>query len=331
MSDDKQDVVMFPRWRKELENKTYEAIQKKYYEEALLHIKKLEDFNEASHDIITAKVIAYVELARYDEAISLCRRLMREDQDHYYKYLHIYLTILFQTSQYQDLIELLDEIFETETVPFEYQDAFQQLYDVSADMRASASETESVEHINHFIEALENGNFQEQWKLLSYHRKHEVDPYLEMVKPYLSDTRLNPVIKTGILQWFMEEKVEEAVEVEKFGESDHVRPVELSDVLDTSFAKSVIHYLEDVEQNDPTLFEFLKQILYRYLYIKFPFVPQPTQNNVTDLGEAVLLLAQQYLQLNEGVDKHQEATPEQQEWMKDIERLEKIYFSQIGE
>ncbi|MET3682567.1 tetratricopeptide (TPR) repeat protein [Alkalibacillus flavidus] len=331
MNDNKQGVVMFPGWRKELEEKTFDAIQQKYYEEALLHIKKLEDFNEASHDIITAKVIAYVELNRYEEAISLCRRLMREDEDNYYKYLHIYLTILFQTSQYRELIELLDEIFQTETIPFDYRDAFQQLYDVSTDMRESATEAESEEHINHFIESLENGNFQEQWKLLSYHRKFDVGPHIELIKPYLSDTRLNPVIKTGILQWFMEEEVDHQVEVEKFGESNHVTPVALKDVLNTSFSQSVLDYLEHIEQGDPTLYEFVKQILYRYLYIKFPFAPQPSDDNVKNLGEAVLKLAQQYLQLNEDVDVREEATTQQREWMDEIERLEKNYFSQIGE
>ncbi|GAA0456695.1 hypothetical protein [Alkalibacillus silvisoli] len=329
MSTERQGVVMFPGWRKELEQKTFDAIQQKYYEEALLHIKKLEDFNEASNDILTAKVIAFIELSRYDEAISLCRKLMKEDDDHYYKYLHIYLTILFQSSQYTELIELLDEIFENETIPFEYEEAFKQLYEVGQDLQASSAKQESEKHINHFLESLENGNFQEQWKLLSIHRKYDVETHLETIKPYLSDTRLNPVIKTGILQWLMDFKVDKKIEVEKFGESNYVIPAELKDVLDTKFAKNVLEYLEKVEQGDPTLYEFVKQVLYRYLYIKYPFEPFDDSKNVKNLGEAVLTLSQKYLQLNEEADVADQATDEQKGWMKEIERLEKIYFSQI--
>ncbi|MDV2581144.1 hypothetical protein [Alkalibacillus haloalkaliphilus] len=329
MSTERQDVVMFPGWRKELEQKTFDAIQQKYYEEALLHIKKLEDFKEASNDILTAKVICFVELARYDEAISLCRRLMKEDDDHYYKYLHIYLTILFQTSQYTELIELLDEIFENETIPYEYEEAFKQLYDVSKDMRDSATQQEAETHMNHFLDSLENGNFQEQWKLLSMHRKHDVEPHLDAIKPYLSDARLNPVIKTGIIQWLMDCEIEQKIEVEKFDHSDYVIPAQLNDILDTYFAQSVLDYLENVEQGDPTLYEFVKQILYRYLYIKYPFEPQSDRQSVQNLGEAVLMLAQKYLHLNEDTNLTEEASKEQQKWMEEIERLEKIYFSQV--
>ncbi|WP_188206338.1 tetratricopeptide repeat protein [Alkalibacillus aidingensis] len=329
MSLERHDIVMFPGWRKDLEQKAFDAITQKNFEEALLHIKKLEEFNEAHSEIITAKTIALVELGRYDEAIGLCRQLMKEDEDNYYKYLHIYLSILFQNSQYTELIDLLDEVFETETVPPEYREVFMQLHNLSKDMRTSQPEQEAETHISHFFDSLEHGNFQEQWKLLSIHRRNNIEPYLKGLIPYLSDARLNPVIKTGILLWLVEQGVDEAIEVEKFGNSDYITPAELNDVMETGFAKKVLSCLEDVEQEDPTLFEFTKQILYRFLYIKFP--QTPGDEEVVDISEAVLLLARKYLQLNHSKIIESQASDNQKNWMEEIEHLEKIYYSQIGE
>ncbi|WP_156882574.1 hypothetical protein [Halalkalibacillus halophilus] len=326
MSDERQDVVMFPGWRKELEKKVFEAIKQKNYEQALLHIKKLESFNAASSDILTAKIIAQIELGHFEQAIGLCRRLMKEEE-HYFKYLHIYLSILFQTSQYTELIDLLDEIYETEKIPAEYQEQFMQLYDMSKDLRSTQSEQESENHMNHFFESLESGNFQEQWKLLSMHRKYPIEEYLEDLIPYLSDARLNPVIKTGILQWLMDEEVAHKVEIEKFGTSEHVKPIELKDVLESDFALKVMNALSDLENEDPTLYAFVKQILYRYLYIQYPLVPEDDQANV--LAEAVQLLAKKYLQLDQDGEIDQIANEEQLAWMEEIEHLEKLYFSQI--
>ncbi|RPF55450.1 tetratricopeptide repeat protein [Aquisalibacillus elongatus] len=324
MEFEHHDVVMFPGWRKELESKSFEAVKHKNYEEALLHIEQLESFREASNDILTAKVICLIELNRYEQAISLCRKLMKEDDEHYYKYLHIYLTILFQTSQYSELVDLLDEIKESSTIPWEYEDAFKQLYDMSKQFQSQATEQESEDHMNHFLDSLENGNFQEQWKLLSFHRNHSIKPYLDQLIPYLSDSQLNPVIKTGIIQWCMEDGVDRKVEVEKFGQTDWVSPNSLRDVLETDFAIKGLRELEEVEQSDPTLYQFTKQILFRYLYINFPFTPEIEQSEA--IAQAVLNLAKRYLNLD---SQNEYITKDSQKWMNEIEHLEKIYFSQV--
>ncbi|WP_054753473.1 tetratricopeptide repeat protein [Piscibacillus salipiscarius] len=150
MDYEQQDVVMFPGWRKELEAKTFEAVKHKNYKEALLHIEQLESFDEASNDILTAKVICLIETSQYEQAIGLCRKLMREDDENYYKYLHIYLTILFQNSQYAELVDLLDEIQNHESIPVEYEEPFKQLYDMSKQFQEQTPKRDSSEHMEHF-------------------------------------------------------------------------------------------------------------------------------------------------------------------------------------
>ncbi|MGP4071364.1 tetratricopeptide repeat protein [Piscibacillus sp. B03] len=328
MDYEQHDVVMFPGWRKELEAKTFDAVKHKNYKEALLHIEQLESFDEASNDILTAKVICLIEMNKYEEAISLCRKLMREDDEHYFKYLHIYLTILFQNSQYAELVDLLDEIQNHDSIPVEYEEVFKQLYDMSKQFQEQTPERESTEHMEHFLDSLENGNFQEQWNLLAYHRKHEIGQYLDRIIPYLSDTQLNPVIKTGIIQWCMDEEVSDVIEVEKFDRTEWVKPSELSDVLDTDFAKQCLKELEQIEQNDPTLYQFTKQILFRYLYILFPFTPE--SGTTEEIAEAVSALAESYLNLNESDDRTY-ISDEIRKWMNEIEKLEKVYFSRIDD
>ncbi|SEP94450.1 tetratricopeptide repeat protein [Piscibacillus halophilus] len=328
MDYEHQDVVMFPGWRKQLEEKTFEAVKHKNYKEALLHIEQLESFHEASHDILTAKVICLIEINQYEQAISLCRKLMKEDDEHYYKYLHIYLTILFQNSQYAEVVDLLEEFKENESIPVEYEESFKQLYDMSQQFQEQTPERDSAEHMDHFLESLENGNFQEQWKLLSYHRKHSIGSYLDQIVPYLSDTQLNPVVKTGILQWCMDEQIDLKLEIEKFGETDWFQPNRLKDILEMDFAKECLAKLDEIEQDDPTLYQFTKQILYRYLYIMYPFTPKDT--TASRIADAVLNLAKRYLSLHDS-EESTYISKETRKWMDQIEHLEKIYFSQIDD
>ncbi|MGM8215526.1 hypothetical protein ACLIA0_08105 [Bacillaceae bacterium W0354] len=325
MNHEHDDVIMFPVWRQQLVNESLMAVKHKNYEEALIHIEKLETFHEATNEILTAKIICLIELNRYEEAIRLCRKLMREDEENYFKYLHIYLSILFQTSQYSEVVDLLDEIKENESIPEEYAHSYDQIYNMSKQFLSTAPD-ESSEHIDRFIDTLESGNFQEQWKLLSIHRQHSLEPHLKQITPYLADTNLNPVIKTGILQWCMDEEVDVPLEIEKFGKNDLFKPSDLVDILETSFALSVLKQLEDIEQSDPTRFIFIKQILYRFLYIYFPYTPD--EEDCTSIAEAVSYLASKYLQLDEK-KLNQYISESSLKWAKKIENLEKKYFSQI--
>ena len=56
--NDRQEVVMFPGWKRDLEEQSKRAIENKNYEEALLFIHKLESFNAASNEILIAKIIS---------------------------------------------------------------------------------------------------------------------------------------------------------------------------------------------------------------------------------------------------------------------------------
>ncbi|SET77439.1 Tetratricopeptide repeat-containing protein [Salinibacillus kushneri] len=327
MNKKHQDVVIFPGWKKELEQDGLEALKEKRYEDALENILLLEEFEAASYEILTGKVICYIELGRYDEAIALCRKLMKEDEENYYKYLHIYITVLFQTSQYDEITSLLDEIFSTEEIPYTYREQFQQIYDLSQNFNQDYENEHNDKEIQYFLHNLEGGSFQEQWRLLSLIRKKPVEDYVEDFIPYFSDTDLNPVLKTGLLQWFMEQGIDREIEIDKFKQMKMVNPKELSDILDQSFAQEVIKALDWVEQQDPTLFEFTKQILFRFLYVYFPFLPNDKDRPV--ITDAILSLAVEYLQMDDQYSLDTDESDEREYWKNEIKELEKKYFSQI--
>ncbi|MRG88365.1 tetratricopeptide repeat protein [Salinibacillus xinjiangensis] len=328
MKKEHQDVVIFPGWKRQLEQDGLEALKEKRYEDALEKVKLLEQFEAASYEILTGKIICYIELNRYDEAIALCRKLMKEDEDNYYKYLHIYITVLFQTSQYGEIISLLDEIFSTEKVPYTYREQFNQIYNLSQNFYQDEEAHNPTTEIQHFIQNLDGGSFQEQWRLLSLLRKKPVGDYIDDLIPYFSDNELNPVIKTGLLQWLTEQDVDREIEIEKFNQTKVVNPKNLSDILESNCAKEIVQSLDIIEQNDPTLFEFTRQILFRFLYVYYPFVPE--QEDCLPISEAVLSLALEYLQLEEGHHSILDGESERREfWMDEIKRLEMKYFSQI--
>jgi tetratricopeptide (TPR) repeat protein len=325
--EDNPDVVIFPGWKKQLEVDGLQALQQKRYDEALKNFEKLEEFDAANYEILTGKVIVYIELGRYEEAITICQQLMKEDDSNYFKYLHIYITILFQTSQYDEVVSLLDEIFSDEEIPHTYREQFMQIYDLSKKLDDEQVEQQTNEDIQQFIHILDSGTFQEQWSLLSKVRRKLIQKEINKIIPFFKDPELNPVMKTAILQWFMEQKVNRNIEVKKWTLTKVVNPADLRDIMDSSFAKQVLVYLQDIEHEDPTLFEIIRQILYRFLYVYFPFTPEDEE--LTYIKEAVLVLGLEYLSIDRYHNLLIENEDRREEWVKKIRDLEERYFSQI--
>lgn len=320
------DVVIFPKWKKQLEKDSLEALKEKRYHEALDYIEQLEKYQAASNEILTGKIISLIELKRYDDAIALCRTLMAEDPDNYFKYLHIYITILFQASKYREVIEILDEIFEHEQIPSTYINPFRQLYELSKKFVGEEQTAGSRRNVERFIHNLRQGSLKEQWHSLSQVREEDARNFLHMIKPFLTDQKLNPVIKTGILQWLHEQNVEQEFDVEKFGEIHRVNPVQLRDIMEQDVAKEIMSHLDELEHINPTLLEFARQILYRFLYIYYPFFPE--KNSTRIIARAIQTLAMDYL--NVPYRQHAEDESAKLEyWKQKISQMEVQYFSPL--
>lgn len=331
MTENKADVVMFPKWKSSLEQKGRTALQAKKYKEALEHFEQLISFDAANSEVMTGKLICLMELGRYEEAESICRELMKEDEGNYFQYLHIYLTVLFQTSQYEELLDLLDEVFESEEIPHEVRKQFWQLYDITKKLKEDESSAEYLEDIDEFIASLDSKDAKKQWRCLSKLRKQDIHPYINELAPFLKKDYIQPVIKTAMLQWMQEQKVERNVEVTKLGETKVVNPSKLDDILSHPSSRQILNLLDPVEQDNPTLYEFIQQLLFRYMYVRFPIMP--TDEETPSLAKAFFELGTSYLQLdhypfpleNYGSQKEVDL------WKQQIEYYEANYFSVLDE
>ncbi|MBM7554592.1 tetratricopeptide repeat protein [Thalassobacillus pellis] len=289
------NVVMFPKWKTRLENEGLKAIKEKRYEEALESFEPLFEHNVASHDVVTGKLISLMELGKYESAEELCEYLMKHDHDNYYQYLHIYLTILFQTSRYEELVSLLDEVFQESDMPQQMRTQFWQLYEVSRKLIEDQSEQQGNHYVDEFFEGIGNNDIHKQWRSIIKLRKQNAKPYLEQFIELLNSDQVHPIIKTAIIQWFQEHNLDRNIEVTKFGFKHIVNPSKLKDVHSEYVMQQIQLRLGDMEQENPTMFEIVQKLLYRYLFVRYPILP--TDEEVPNIVEALKQLGHEYLQL----------------------------------
>lgn len=320
------NVILFPKWKTALEKESLQALKEKRFEEALEKLNKLLSYDVNDHEIVVGKLMCLIELGRFDESQDICEALLlnKNTDVNYYHYVHIYLTILFQTNQFDLLIEQVKEEFEDESLPESIKEQFQQLYDISWKMKENVIDEKSTEYVDDLKQAVENNEHTKQWRLVEHLRKMKSNPTNEIID-LLENEQVHPVTKTAILNWLREKEISQTVEIHKLKTHINVKPTELPDMEAEPTIKEIAWLIREIEQENPTLFNMIQQLLYRYTYVLYPLVPPNT--NVESVVEALRSTGEQHLniQLNRVDDRSDKV----KYYIEEITMCEALYSSII--
>ncbi|MGI8317204.1 tetratricopeptide repeat protein [Halobacillus mangrovi] len=320
------NIVMFPKWKSRLESTGLQALKEKKYEEALEALQPLLDYGVASNDVVTGILMSWIELGNFDEAEELCQKQMKENMDQYYHYLHIYITILFQSNRYQDIVDLLDEVFEEEEIPHQTRTQLWQMYEVSRKLLEDYHKEKGKELHSDFLEALEKDDVRKQWVLLEQLKKQPAQSYIDTFTTVLQNKTTHPIIKTAIIEWFRDSQVDQSLSFYKFGQQMEINPLDLNPLQSDYILKQIQMRLSGIEQSNPTMYEMLNKFLSHYCYVRYPIYPD--EQEVPAIVEALKQLGHEYLQLPYHADQGDEQV---QTYKEEIELCEQHYLLIVGE
>ncbi|WP_431804684.1 tetratricopeptide repeat protein [Halobacillus andaensis] len=320
------DIVLFPKWKSTLENTGFEAIKEKRFKDSAESFELLLEHGVAGHEVITGLLMSWIELGKYSEAEELCQEQMKKEEEYYYQYLHIYITILFQSNRYQELIDLLDEVFETEDIPHQNRTQLWQMYEVAKKLLQDVHKKESDRLVDELKKSFEKGDLQKQWVAVNQLRKQPLPENLEYFKECLEDEDVHPIIKTGLILWLREEGCTESVTIIKFGHKLEVTPSQLNSFQSDYIIQQIKMRLGAVEQNNPTMFQVIHDLLDHYCYVRYPLFP--SEEEVNYIVKALKQLGHEYLQLPY---EEQDSHPEVNKYKEEIQLCEQHYMILVGQ
>lgn len=328
MGSQDDNVILFPKWQKKLENASKDAMKDMRFDDALHHLEQLIEHDIKSHEVCIGKIICLMELGEFDEAESFCQELIALKDEHYYDYIHMYTTLLFQASFYDDLVELLEDKFDADDIPHPIKTQLWQVYEISKKLSLESKQEESSRYLNELKSAVKKGDPERQWRIVKKCTSFNATPFIDYLRNLLENEVIHPVVKTAILEWLQEQKIDSAFIITKFGSEITVHPSELSSILTHPSMIGVKEVLGEVEQNNPSLFELIEKLLYRYMYIRYPMMPK--EKEWATISKAVTILGYSYLQLQTGTDHH-EGSVDVDKYINEITSSEQLYFSIIEE
>ncbi|QKS71888.1 tetratricopeptide repeat protein [Paenalkalicoccus suaedae] len=282
-ADDREDnVILFPGLVSKLVDRGMSALKEKKYFDALTYFQQSTDLEPEHPQARYGLVITNIELNRLQEARLHCESMLNEGIGEYYDIVKVYVSLLIQIGDYQQVVDILEGLLEEDKLPSSMAESFFHILSFARQM------TENDEPIveedravfstpkEDLLTMLEDGSVDQQWGAIQQLSNYELQDVIEAYRVFLKGKQNNPVLKSYVLQMLKELDADERVDVHKFGQDYQVDIATLENVFHEDFGKAVLDRLEEVlNQKNPSLLEVIQQVWWHYLFALYPKKPVP--------------------------------------------------------
>lgn len=312
-------IIMLPEVKKSLEEHMYTHIKEQEFTEALVITDELIDHEINELNINLAKLQCLTSLNKLDDALIFIEGLLSSRDENYFAYIEIYLGLLYETNEYEEIMFIIDE---QEKIPKDLQSKFNELYRIAFQTNEQRKMDSSKELLTELEIAINSEEDLNQWNLINQLRKLNVKPPENIVELLKLDT-IHPVVKTSIFNWLKIIGVNEEVEVIKFNKSKMLIPSETESLTRNSAVTQTMFHLRKVEEENPTLYQMIEELLIKYVYVNFPILYDKSEGE--HVAKALELVSEQSLYGELDIEISKEVIA----YMNDIQYCYKVYFEVI--
>lgn len=311
-------VIMLPKVKQSLKEQAFNNIANKKFTEALAITEKLIDHDVDEMNIYLAKLSCLTELNKLDEAIIFIEELLSKEDENHFTYFEIYIGLLYETNQFEEVMKELDE----KEIPEEQKQGFNELYRIAFQTNEKMKMASSKEFLTELEIAINSNESLKQWNLINQLRKIDVKPPQNIIELLKMDN-IHSVVKTAVFSWLRDKQYAAEVEVVKFNKSKIMTPRHTESLTTDAAVVKTIFHLTNVEEENPTLYQMIEEMLIKYIYVNYPILYD--ESDAKYVAEALEALCKRNLygelnnNLNDVIKKY----------MKNIEYCYKVYFEVI--
>ncbi len=331
----KDNIVLFPGLERRLLEKGLENLHQKQYRQASDLLEQARNLDPDNSEIYTGLVLAYFEAGNINQARKMAAEMLKKGIGDYFQVMDLYIMILVQLNEYQEVITAIEALLEDREVPKEKLEHFSKMLHFSRRMAAGKKETANDHDLARDMGHPKLNLFdcldpQEQMMLAARLANENIRSYITEIKEYLASNEGDAFQKAMLLNILKEQEYEKEVTVEKFGMKETFIPVSLPEIHEVEKALEVKQLLKDeLESEDPVLFENIKSMIERNFFLLYPFTPSPEASSAW--AAAYHYLGDLYLGKAEPADsyarKYRASEEEIQEAVAFIGKIEEISYS----
>lgn len=316
---DPERIIMLPEVKKSQKEQMYQYMKEHKFTDALAIANNLIEHEIDELNINITKLSCLTSLNKLEEALIFIEGLLGNRDENYYAYFEIYIGLLYETNQYDEVMFILDE---QENIPKELQPKFNELYRMAFQTNEKIKMVSAKELLTELEIAINSEDDLKQWNLINQLKKINVKPPNNIVELLKLNT-IHPVVKTSIFNWLRELDVKSEVEVVKFNQTKTFIPSKTASLTkNVAVTKTMLH-LRKIEEDNPTLYQMIEELLIKFIYVNYPILYDETDAKIVAM--ALESVSEQSLY---GEHNH-ELSKEVIAFMNEIQYCYKVYFEVI--
>lgn len=266
----KGNVIVFPTTINRLLADGMALLKKEQYEDARDKLYQVLSYEPEHAAALGAYSYCLYELGDNEEALEVCRELLKVGPIHYLETMELYISILMQVREFEEAERMIEALIEENVLPEERLQQFKQLRDLNERIISNAA-IEKIDSglygLDHFLTLAPA----EQERLIM-----DLPPAsYEALKKQLLDLIEHPMVdlltKTYILFILHQEKITGIAKVQKFHYAGEFRIQELPDPLESERLNKIKGIFDDSLSKDPTRLEMAHELFDRHVYLLYPF------------------------------------------------------------
>ncbi|WP_338470431.1 tetratricopeptide repeat protein [Niallia sp. XMNu-256] len=299
-------VIQFPGLEKRLLERGLENLQSQNYHEAIDLFQQSIELDSENHDSYIGLLLAYFDSGRVEQAVDLAHHMLQEGIGDEMETLDIYLMLLVQKSQHEQVVEEINLLLKESRIPYHKQEHFERLLHLSEKMIENKTEVEKIDFEDESplgsLDLYQYHDPQEQVLIASQLSHQPIKRYEEEIKQYLKSYEGDPFLKTLILNVLKEQNYDHPVDIEKFGKLITIVPDRMVHLTENERVTELLVVISDVlEDEDPILYDNIKTLIERHFFLIYPFVLE--ELSIQAWGAAFHYIGNEYYGSRQSIDK----------------------------
>lgn len=272
-----ENVIVFPGAVERLITEGQKFAENYQYDKAVESLREALQYIEDDEGLLGIYAFSLYETRNFQEAKAVCEKLLAIGPQLYIETMELYLTVLMELKEFYQVETLIDSLLEEDVIPPESQDKFIRIKNLNAMIADTQSNEQPGDiELEHASEQLKPDTFfaqtnLQQMKQLQAIRDMNLRPLKDLLVAIIEDDRAHPMIQSFVLYLFVQQEIDQEVQVRKFDKKDIVNPKNLKFPDEMPVAKKVLKLVEEQLEQEPSALEMVQHLLARHMFVTYPF------------------------------------------------------------
>jgi len=271
------NIVFFPKLKDRIISLGKKALEEKNYSKALMLCDQLKEMDEHNSQTELAAVACLLEGNKPLEAKIRCEDLVfgpfESDEA-----IEVFISILFQLKEYEVLQKSIKKLLQQKRIDETQMDKYQAMLSLSNKVAPERNEHHEMLNLHNLVE--NNISIHKQLEIINELRVIDCKLVIKQIEEVVKSSRANPLIQSFILFILQEQSIDHEFEIKKMNQGMTWNAISELNEHDHFIAKVVQKLSLVLESEDPSAFELAKTHFQHFMTIYFPFIPEPSNEDV---------------------------------------------------